>query len=546
MSYIELSNIKNLQHRQFIKKISDIFDQNYGKITGHLGLTRFDNFTGSHTLIFNTLSPEFNGKQLVTVGTSGLLYSITDIEQLVSDEPENNNNIGLLKQPENNLTWEAKSANDTIRLVIKLKEISQVNGFSIVFDDAVDTTYKIKEGVFLNSENEIISKIDSVVFSDKSNGRQFVQLVNKIEDIDRIVLDIECADKNRAFGAYVWSMSNITIYSYMDMEALTSLGKQKAIIHIPISNPVLLREGPKDTDMLLRAPNQQNKNKVNQEALPSLYSDKLGSALPLRPITDLQFIDEVDKNQMTRIANIPPTAVTKLSLGQVFSFVPDINTNNVTLTLSPTEQLNQFSDEAITQFPQLIEKGYIKKGGFKNYVLTVYLKLSNIVMSGQNLVWKYGGWLFNAEYPDLSRCTAIHIPIQNPNPIKAYSEYVYKKQNRIVTIEDDNKKNSSGLLLQSVVDKFAIEADKWYGFQFVRQVISPTRSIQRVRVNTEPFNEDEVLMTNEFKDLFLFIDDSSESHRANTWGGINEIISITGARNVDVYGLSIYEVDPQS
>src|SRR4028118_1810264 len=164
MSYITLDNVKNPKHKTVLKKISDLFDQNHGQIDGHIALTRFDNFTGNHTILFNTLSPEFNNKQLVTVGSNGLLYSTTDIDLIMSDEPENNKNIAMLIQPENKRTWEAYSGNDTIRLVIKLKEISQVNGLSITFDDSTIKSYQIREGVFLNSENEIISKVDHVVF----------------------------------------------------------------------------------------------------------------------------------------------------------------------------------------------------------------------------------------------------------------------------------------------------------------------------------------------------------------------------------------------
>lgn len=523
----------------FIKKISDVFDQSRGEISGNLGLTRFDNITGNHTILFNTLSPEFNGTQLVPVGSNGLLYSATDVDLIVSDEPENNTNIALLIQPNNKRTWEAYSGNDTIRIVIKLKEISQVNGLSITFDDAAIKSYQIKEGVFLNNENEIISKIDHVVFTNDGNNRQFVQLLSKLDDIDRIVLDIEVANVDD----HVWRMSNITVYSYMDKDALQTLSQERVITWIPVTNGVLLRKGPTDTFMLSTNTNDEAPKKLNPESLPSLYSDRFGSALPLRPILDLQHLDEVDKNTMIKISNKAPTAITNFEggVGQIYSFVPDMNTNNITLSLSPTEQLNRFSDEAVTQFPQLIEKGYIKKGGYKNYVLTFYIRLSNIIANKQHLVWKYGGWMFNKEYPELARSTNIYIPIGTPSNIKVASEYIYDNIKEIVTQEGEDT------VIQSVIDQFAIEEDMWIGLQFTRQVVSPTRSIQRVRVNVNPFNdEDGGFRSNNFKDLFLFIDNTTENHRANTWGGINEIISINGARNVDIYGLSIYEIDPQS
>src|SRR6478735_2402224 len=107
MSVITLDGIKNQKHRNFIKYVSDIFDENRGNIPDDLAFTRFNG--SNHTILFNTANPELNGKSLVQFDNDKVLFAPAEIQSLICNDPSNNPTINTLILPNNKNTWEAKS-----------------------------------------------------------------------------------------------------------------------------------------------------------------------------------------------------------------------------------------------------------------------------------------------------------------------------------------------------------------------------------------------------------------------------------------------------
>lgn len=538
MSYIRLDNVKNPKHTTVLKKLSDIFDNSRGKISENIAVTFFNNFNGNHNVVFNTESPEHNGKQLVSIGSEGLLYSVTDIDSLLCSDPQNNLNIAVLKDPKNSIVWEAVSDDKNIRIQIILKEPkSTVNALGIVFTDAVKTNYNVN-GIFVNGENQVVSEFNNIRSSTDTNTQQFIQLQNKIEDVSKIILDIEVLNTN----IYEWKLKNISIYSHMNLESMRLMKESGMITWTLVPNPVLIKGyDPKEFEserlnVDSKEPGLGTILKTIPEEKTGFY-DKNGTPLPYKPNLKMEHIDELDLKKITKIAKVPYAVNKSINGGEMFTIETKPEDGyHVKFTLSPTEQLNKQSDNAEIQMDKLIQKGYIKYGGFKNYILTFYVKLDKIVMEDQYLMWKYGGWIFDKNIPDCARATAVCIPIgdlptEQPPKLRFYTEYVYNKWHDITPTRDIH--TTIGTLPEG----------KWIGIQFIRQVESPTKSIQTIRFNYNPFDDDGKLTNNQFEEVFRFIDETTEGHTANTWGGVNEIISISGAKYVNIYGLSLYEIE---
>lgn len=530
MSYITLDGIKNPKHTLVLKKLSDIFDNHRGKISDNIAVTFFNNFDGNHTVVFNTESPKHNNKQLVTVGSKGLLYSLTDIDSILCSDPECNTNINVLKHVDNDITWEAVTNDKKIRLQIKLKEKkSTIGAIGLTFTDAVKTIYQV-DVIMVNDENQVVSEFNSVRSSTDSNKQQFFQLQNKVEDVNKIILDIEVVGTN----IYEFQMKNISIYSHMNMESMKLLSESGIITWTLVPNPVLIKGyNPKDfvEGENNNAPKLGQIPKTVPEETTGFY-DSYGTPLPYKPNKDHQYFDEMDTKKLTEIAKAPVAVTKSVNGGEVYTLESDDN-YQVNLTLSPTEEMKKYSDNSVIQFPDLINKGYIKNGGFKNYVLAFYIKLDKLMLhEDQYLVWKYAGWMFDKNIPDCARATRVHIPTVSNDSVRIYTEYVYNKWHEITSPKSQlGPKN--------------IPEGQWVGIQFIRQVESPTKSVQTIRVNYNPFDENGKLTNTSFEELYKFTDETTDNHKANTWGGINEIVSINGAKYVNIYGLSLYEIESE-
>lgn len=546
MAYLSVDNIKNNKHREFIRKVSDAFDNHRGNIPDNLALTVFKD-QSNHKILVNTLSPGLNGKQLILVDNNeGVLLAPIDVQSIVCSDKRNNESVGLLSIKNNQNVWEAISDDKIIKLLLRFNEPKvTIAGFSVQFADTTKTRYRLT-ATMVNDDNEIISQVGRMETSFESNSQQFFQFSQPVEGVNRVIIDMEVVGTN----VFEWKVKNVSLYTFMNQSSLKALNDSGVLTWTLVGNSVLIREGqefdeeeqPKSNLTSALELSEQNRSinaipiKADMTSL-SEYQDSYGSPLDVAPDTTRQYFDNLTMDDMKRISSVKRVyTTTKLNNGkEIYTFETDPNTKSITFTFSPTVELNRNTDEPETELEALVEKGYIRNGGFKNYCLTFYIKLDDISMTDQNLIWKYGGWLFNDQLQELARSTDVFIPIGKGTPSVA-SEYRYQFYKEI--------KDNVGALSFKEFD--IIPDGKWVGFQFIRSVVDKNLCKITVRMNKVAFNDKGVpegLCNLENWVTILTLDDTAtDEHIANTWGGINEYISVTGAKYVSLYGISLYEL----
>ncbi len=532
MSIMNLGNIKHDKHRKFIQKVSDVFDENRGNIPDDLAFTRFNGM--NHTILFNTANPELNGKSLIQFDNDKVLFAPTEIKSLICNEPANNPTINTLIIPNNKQVWEAKSNDKILKLLINFKDKTPIQGFSIKFADSVRTKYRLSL-TLANDEGNILSQVPTGIDSSwDTNNTQFFQLATPVDGVTKAVVDMELVGTNKDFE---WKVANISFYSNMNMESLKSLSDLGAITWSLIQNSVFIKDlnqqGGKTADLLkLQAPNQE------QLLTTSEHIDHYGSPIPYIPITDRQYFDNLSAEELIKISNLNRLyTITDLPTGdKIFTFETDPNSKNLTLKFSPIEEMSKYPDEPVVQLDKIIQSGAIKQGGFKNYVLTFYIKLDGLTMTDQKLTWKYGGYYFNQARPELARAVNITIPVNNKtgDTPHAYTEYFYEglkdMTDRMVLIDE-----SFGGLREG----------KWVGIQLIRQVDTENNhAVQTIRINKDLFDHDnDIFHTDGFVDYAKYDDIEIPDHIPAVWSGTQELVSVTGAKYVSLYGISLYECE---
>lgn len=532
MGVITLDNIGNPKHRNFLKYVSDVFDEHRGNIPDDLAFTRFKGM--NHTILFNTANPELNGKSLIQFDNDKILFAPVQIQSLICSEPENNSTINILTQPKNNNVWEAKSNDKIIKLLINLRDKSTIAGFSIRFADSVRTKYRMSL-TLANENNEIISQVASGIESSwETNSQQFFQLATPIDGVTKAVIDLELVGTND----YVWKVNNISLYSNMNLESLKSLSELGVITWSLIQNSVFMKDlDDTTTDLLNKSVSAPSQNK--EEILPteSWEVDHYGSPIPYKRLIDRQYFDNIEAEELVKMVNVNRIySITDLPTGdKIYTFETNPNTKNLTIKFSPLKEMNKYPDDPVVQLDKIVQSGMIKKGGFKNYVLTMYIKLDGLTMTDEKLIWKYGGYYFNKDRPELARAMDIVIPVNNKTGYspKAYTEYYYDKLNDM----------SDKLELKTEFN--GLEGGQWVGLQFIRQVDTDNdNALQIVRINKNPFDTDNMSINpNGFEDYLVYYDTPSADHIAAVWGGVQELISVTGSKFVSLYGISMYEVE---
>lgn len=548
---ITLGNIGNPKHRSILRHISDTFDNHRGKIDGNIALTKFT--SNNHTILFNSLSPDLNGKQLISVeNNDSILFAPIDIQSIICSDKRNNGTVNVLLNPKNKETWEATSDDKIIKLLLRLDESNvednpppPIEGLSIRFADGMRTKYRI--GVtMVNSENEIISQVLGMDSSFETNHAQFFHFTNKVEGATRIVIDIELVGTN----IYEWKIGNVTLYSHMNGGSLKALAETGIITYNQYPNSVMVREAK---DEILKIDGQEVKTegvigehpKTIDNEKTFEHTDSYGSPLISAPKLTHQFFDRLDEKQMTNISSIKRIySITDLKKNghKIYTFETNPNTKNITLTFSPTEEMAKYPDEAVTDMDKLVSRGYIKKGGYKNYSLTFYIKLDEITMQDQYLVWKYGGWLFNDQLPHMSRSTDVYIPVTgDDHRPRVFSEYFlnnFKEIKEGITIND--------------IPAPVIPEGKWVGFQLTRRVEGSV-CIVDIDINRNPVDENGNFTNLDFEPYFQLVDENKQGdethgdsgHIANIWSGVNELISVGGSKYISLYGISLYELEEE-
>jgi hypothetical protein len=533
MSVITLGNIGKEKHRKFIQKVSDIFDENRGNIPDDLAFTRF---TGqNHTILFNTANPELNGKSLIQFDNDKILFAPVEIKSLICSDPSNNPTINTLILPDNKNTWEAKSDTNIIKIMINLKDKTPIQGFSVKFADSVRTKYRMSL-ILANDENNILSQVPSNIDSSwDTNNTQFFQLSNLVDGATKAVIDIELVGTNKDF---VWKIDNISFYSNMNLESLKALSESGIVTWSLIQNSVFIKDLDEKSSELLKSSQPSAPEQQQELITTSGHIDHYGSPLPYKPITDREYFDNLSAEDMVKLSNIRRLyTITDLPTGdKVYTFETDSNNKNLTLKFSPLKEMGKYPDDPVVQFDRITQSGEIKKGGFKNYVLTFYVKLDGLTMTDQKLLWKYGGYYFNQARPELSRAVDVTIPINNKSGDIPHVHTEYFFQNLIdmsgyMTILDDSFKG--------------LEEGQWIGIQCIRQVDTQNKqAVQIVRINKNPFNEENnSINTSGFQDYIRYDDIQIGEHIPAIWSGTQEVISVSGSKYVSLYGISLYEVE---
>lgn len=533
MSVIQLDNIKNPKHQAVIRQISDIFDNSRGNIREDVAFTKFDH--EKHTILFNTKSPDLDGTFLIPYDNDKVLFAPATIKIGVSDQTEFNSSVNLIFNKNNGKSrvWEVTSNNKQIQLMIQMQDKTPIAGFSIMFADSVRTKYKIDEMVLANENGEVISQVAGGMESSwDSNNHQFFQFTNVVPDVLKIKMLIGVVG-----NVFEWKINNISFYSNMNLESLKNLNSL-GIINWSLAPNALLMKDLKQEDMeLLKGPSDNNNN--NNDKLVSLeqikpisdYRDKFGSTLPFEPDYSKEHFDSLTQSQINNMTNTKVHSVTESPTKgeKIYTFETDSITRKFELKFQPIDQQSKYSDEPVLSLDKLVEQGYMKKGGFKNYMLTFYIRLDDIVFTDQNLIWKYGGWLSEPNLPDHSKFTDVFIPLGKQAPI-VYSEYKYGQLNPIAKMPDWN------------VEQDNIPSGKWIGLQFIRQVDDENNEcVVSIGINRDPINEKGDLQ-GQFEPFLEYTDSFTDTHIANIWGGMLERIEVTGARYVNITGISLYEI----
>jgi len=536
MSVISLDGIKNQKHRNFIKYVSDIFDENRGNIPDDLAFTRFNG--SNHTILFNTANPELNGKSLVQFDNDKVLFAPAEIQSLICNDPANNPTINTLILPNNKNTWEARSDDKILKIMINLKDKTPIAGFSVKFNDSTKTKYRMSLTLF-NDEKSVLSQVPTNMDSSwDTNNTQFFQLATLVEGVTKAVMDIELVGQNKDFE---WKVDNISFYSNMNLESLRALSDSGIITWSLIQNSVFVKELDEKSKELLTL--QEPQSAPEQEILltaPNTDIDHYGSPIPYKPITDREYFDNLSAADMIKISNLTRLyTVTDLPTGdKIYTFETDANEKNLTLKFSPMKEMQKYPDDPVVQLDRITQPpGMIKQGGFKNYVLTFYVKLDGLTMTDQKLLWKYGGYYFNQARPELSRAVDVTIPINNKSGDsmpRVYTEYFFNSlvdMSGYMTILDDSFKG--------------LEEGQWVGIQCIRQVDTQNKqAVQIIRINKNPFNEENnSINTSGFVDYIRYDDIQIGEHIPAIWGGTQELISITGSKYVSLYGISLYECE---
>ena len=552
MTVIPLDTIRNPKQASVLRHISDVFDQHRGNIPDHVALTKFN--SQNHIILFNTESPELNGKTLIPFDSDKLLFAPIKIKSIVSDNPQNNTSINILtaqsggnNNNSNNHIWEAVSNSNTIVIFMTFDK-TPVAGFSVKFADAVRTKYRTSIEVG-NDNREILGGISNMDSSWETNNHQFFQFSSPIEGVTRAKLAIELVGSNTDFQ---WKIGNISLYSNMNLESMRNLSNSGIITWSQVSNSTVKREmdeGPgEDLQQQQQGQEEQspiktsnNNNTQPKEILPPNNKDYVGSPLLYAPNRDRQFFDNLSEEEITRISNLSRLyTTTNLPTGsKIYTFQTNEKDRTLTLKFSPLIEMNKYPDEAQTDLDKILQTGYIKKGGFKNYILTVYIKLDNITnTSNAMLLWKYGGYFFSKSHPQMSRACNLILPINNVSndTPHAYTEYFFESLNDVT---------EKLMLNKDITDFKGIEQGKWIGLQFIRDVDTENKNaIQIVRINTNPMDEQGKLVNpNNFQNYLVFNDQGTKDHIPHVWSGVNEILSIVGSEFVNIYGLSLYEYD---
>lgn len=531
MTVIQLDSIKRDKHKLTLRQISDLFDENRGQILDDVAFTKFDN--NNHIVLFNTKSPELNGKTLIQYDNDKILFAPVSVKIGMCSEPEFNTSVNLLFNSDNGKKklWEARSNAPILSFRINLKESSDIGGFSMMFDDSTKTKYRMSI-ILANENNEILSQVNGLESSYDSNNQQFFQFTKIVEGVSKVKLDVELVGQNKDFE---WKMYNISFYSNMNMESLKNLNNLGVINWTLAQNPLLIKDLKEDQVLKEGEGEQQPMLTSSLELSEQLRSI---NAIELKGSNyeyDLsrQYFDNLTEKDWKSISSIKrPHSITESPKTgkKIYVFETDPKNRSLELRFQPIEEEGKYNDHPVTNLEELRKQGYIKKGGFKNYILTIYVKLNDMMLQGQYLIWRYGGWLMNPELPDHARFTDVMIPINSSDDeIKICTEYKLGLLNELHLGTENTE-----------IEKPYIESERWVGLQFIRRVQDDVCYID-VNINKDPF-DDEGNMQGQFVTLRTLEDVSTDDHIANTWGGMCEWITITGSKYVNLTGVSLYEI----
>lgn len=239
-NFLEIGHIRDPRHRQYLRKLNTIFDEDREKFTKQLEFIEYDPATKSRKIVYSPFKPEFEGTDLIDSKT--FMYSLSKIAVILCFDTKFNENISLLLDETNELTWTAKTPGPT-KLAIKLENNDNIEGIGITFDNSMGSQYDFTVS-FINESNQIVSQILNASASILSSRKQFFILKNPVNSINRITLELTEIGPEQE--QQIFYLRNISVFNYVNKYLLGAMFNSNIISYNEIDNPVYLREAPKE------------------------------------------------------------------------------------------------------------------------------------------------------------------------------------------------------------------------------------------------------------------------------------------------------------
>lgn len=239
-NFLEIGHIRDPKHRQYIRTLSTLFDEDREKFTKWLEFVQYDPVTKSRKIIYSPFQTKVEGTDLIDSKT--FMYSLSKIAVILCFDTKFNENISLLTDETNKQVWHARTPGPT-KIAIKLENNDNIEGIGITIDNTIIPQYEFTVS-FINESNQIVSQILKANTSHLSNNKQFFILKNPINNINRITLELtEITDSDDGES---FDLKNISVFNYVNRDLLGAMSDSNIISYQEVDNPVYLREAPKE------------------------------------------------------------------------------------------------------------------------------------------------------------------------------------------------------------------------------------------------------------------------------------------------------------
>lgn len=252
---LSMGHIKDPRHKQYQRTLNDIFDEQREKFPTILEFVEYDPKTGSRVVRYDPFKPEQQNTELID--SKSFLYSLAQLNKIVSYDPEFNENINLLVDEKNKRDWVAATNKGPIEIAMGLQHPESISGIGITFgdNDGGKHDYRITMS-FYNEDNHMTSQVlDITPSSMTTNTKQFFLLNHVVENISRIKIQLE---EQTTDATSRYALKNISIFNYTNSSLLRSMSEHNIILCQEIENPIFLKEMSKDDIDILKEDGNNN------------------------------------------------------------------------------------------------------------------------------------------------------------------------------------------------------------------------------------------------------------------------------------------------